>query len=331
MAPSQSLMPVMAGYRFPPVIRTPSSPYCQRWHRGGWHSWKHVSEGGFDRRRFRVAEVNEGIAKRFIAERHFLGTFPAARMSFGLLTDDDALASGLEVDGYALVGVAVLSVPMRADVLTRVFPDLEPYVQSVELGRLCLTDGVAPNGESWLLGQVWRQAAAQGVRGVVSFADPFPRSRIVTGTDPDGRVMERVETVSPGHVGIAYQGAGAVACGRSTARTLLYLPRHGAVLPERTLSKVRREESGHEAAERLLVRYGATPRTWGQAGQQWLHEALNAVGAVRVRHPGNFRYAWPIGTRAQRRRVHINLPATRYPKQATDLIAGAPVRPLDGW
>lgn len=324
MAPSDSPLPVMAGYRFPPVIRTPSSPYCQRWHRGGWHSWRHVSEGGFDRRRFQVVEIGEAIAKQWIAAMHYLGSYPAARMSFGLLTDDDSLATGLEVNGYALVGVAVLSIPMRAEVLTNVFPDLEPYTQSAELGRLALTDPCPPNSESWLLSQVWQQAAAKGMRGVVSFADPFPRSRTVITADQDGQNVTRVETISPGHVGIAYQAAGAIACGRSTARTLLYLPRHGAVLPERTLSKIRRQESGWEAAERLLTGYGARTRTSGKSGQQWLQEALNDLGAVRVRHPGNFRYAWPIGPRSQRRRVRINLPATRHPKPATDLLTAQP-------
>lgn len=62
-APSSPL-PVMAGYSYPPAVRTPTSQqFCQRWHPGGWHSWRHVSDGGFDRRRFRVAEIPEAIAR----------------------------------------------------------------------------------------------------------------------------------------------------------------------------------------------------------------------------------------------------------------------------
>lgn len=320
-APSSPL-PVMAGYSYPPAVRTPTSQqFCQRWHPGGWHSWRHVSDGGFDRRRFRVAEIPEAIAKAFIAQVHYLGSFPAARMSFGLFTDDDVLAvSGLEVDELALIGVAVLSVPMRAQVLTNVFPDLAPYEQTLELGRFALTDSPA-NAESFMLSQVWQLAAAQGLRGVVSFADPFPRSRTIIDVDETGEPRERVEQVSPGHVGIAYQAAGAIACGRSTARTLLYLPRHGAVLPERSLSKIRGQESGSEAAERLLVRYGATRRTIAQSSHEWLHEALHELGAIRVRHPGNFRYAWPIGSRSQRRQTRITPTPTRHPKPATDRMS----------
>lgn len=51
---------------------------------------------------------------------------------------------------------------------------------------------------------------------------------MITRTLPNGTASDVVETVSPGHVGSCYQGAGAIACGRSTART--HLPsssRHG--------------------------------------------------------------------------------------------------------
>jgi hypothetical protein len=43
---------------------------------------------------------------------------------------------------------------------------------------------------------VFRLAAARGVRGLVTFADPVPRWR-VTGSRP--------EMIKPGHVGIVYQ------------------------------------------------------------------------------------------------------------------------------
>lgn len=177
------------------------------------------------------------------------------------------------------------------------------------------------------LARVWRQAAAVGLRGIVSFADPLPRQRTTTRTLPDGTAAEVVETISPGHVGACYQGAGAIACGRSTARTLIYLPRHGTVLSERTLSKIRLQESGSAAAERHLVALGAAPRPISQDPRAWLRSALDDVGAVRLRHPGNFRYAWPIGTRRQRRGFTIAVPSTRNPKADTHRLPAPIVVP----
>lgn len=298
----------------------PASDHCQRW-ANGRHSWRHPSEGGFDPASYAVVPLHESIARPFVTRHHYAGTYPAGRLAFGLLTTDDRLAyDGTTVDGMALVGVAVLSVPMRADVLTNVFPDLDPYVESLELGRFVLTDTPA-NAESWMLGRVWDLAADAGVRGIVSFADPMPRRREVLDAAPDGTVTTRVETITPGHVGMIYQATNGYACGRSTARTLTYLPRHGLVVSDRTLSKVRAQERGCDAAERYLVGLGARVRPAGQAPRAWLRDALADLAAEKVRHPGNFRYAWTLGTRTQRRTTRIALPRTSYPKPDADLAA----------
>lgn len=305
-----------------PTAVLPTSPagaWSQRWAHGR-HSWRHPSEGGFDPAAFEVIELEEPTARGFVTRHHYSGTYPAARMAYGLVTTDDRLAvDQVVVAGRPLVGVAVLSVPMRASVLTNVFPDLEPYQESLELGRFVLTDTPA-NAESWMLSRVWRHAADAGVRGVVSFADPMPRSREVLDVDPDGKLTRRLEKISPGHVGVIYQALNARACGRSTARTLTYLPRHGTVLSARMLSKIRAQESGSESAERRLVALGAVPRRAGQDPRTWLKQALADLDAARVRHPGNFRYAWPLGDPASRRRIRITAPATRYPKPDTDLL-----------
>lgn len=300
---------------------SPESPYCQRW-RLGRHSWRHVSEGGFDAAQFDVQPIPELHARLLVRRHHYAGTLPATRFSWGLFTRDDRLVDDSTplLDGRGLVGVACLSVPMTSSVLTNVFPTLVPIAESLELGRLVLTDPVPANAESWFLTRVWRQAAAAGIRGIVSFADPLPRQRSIAHTLPDGSVTEVVETLSPGHVGACYQGAGAIACGRSTARTLVYLPRRGTVLSERTLSKIRLQESGSAAAERLLVTLGATPRRSSEDPRAWLRSALDDVGAIRLRHPGNFRYAWPIGTRRQRR-APIAIARTPNPKADTHRLA----------
>lgn len=290
----------------------------QRW-ANGQHSWRRQSDGGFDAASFHVAPIPEAVAKRFVIRHHYAASFPAARFSFGLTTTDDRLAvDDSRIDGRALVGVAVLSVPMSSAALTNVFPTLEPHQETVELGRLVLTDTPA-NAESWFLSQLFRQAADAGIRGVVSFSDPVARTRTII--EDEGR--QRTETVMPGHVGVCYQATNAIALGRSTARTLTYLPRHGLVLSDRMLQKIRAGERGSDAAERRLVALGARPRRAGQAARLWLPEALDQLDVARVRHPGNFRYAWPLGTPAQRRRTPIGLERTAFPKQRHDIISAS--------
>lgn len=187
-------------------------------------------------------------------------------------------------------------------------------VLTLELGRFVLHDDVPANAESWMLGQVWRLAADDGVRGVVSFADPVPRRRIVTDVI-DGSVVEREQVIMPGHVGLIYQATNGHACGRSTARTLVYVPRQGLVLSARTLQKIRQQERGSDAAEKQLVTWGARPRCAGENPTAWLKGALDDVGAVRMRHPGNYRYAWTLGRTRSERRTVIALPRTAYPKK----------------
>ena len=104
------------------------------------------------------------LSSRLTKHWHYSGTYVASRLRYGLW---ERLG--------ALVGVAVLSVPVQAAVLTRPFPELMPYAESLELGRFVLADRVSGNGESWFLAQVFRLAARDGIRGVVSFSDPVAR------------------------------------------------------------------------------------------------------------------------------------------------------------
>jgi hypothetical protein len=198
------------------------------------------------------------------------------------------------------VGLVVLSVPARAEVLTGVFPALAPYAESLELGRLVLADRVPANAESWALARVWELAARAGVRGVVSFSDPLPRRR------QDGAL------VFPGHAGVVYQAANATYLGRTAPRTLALLP-DGAVFSGRAASKVRGGERGHAYAERLLRRWGAPPRRPGEEPAAWLRAALAAAGVRRVRHPGLHRYAFALGP--ARRAVAVAGSRRPYPKR----------------
>lgn len=267
---------------------SPASDWCQRW-RDGRHHWRHRTEGGFDSRRYEVAALGERTARAFVEANHYSGSYPAARLRYGIYRAGN------------LQGVAVLSVPVQRAVLARPFPHLEPYYESLELGRFVLADEVPANGESWFLARVFELAAREGIRGVVSFADPVPR------LDLQGRV------VFPGHIGTIYQAVNACYTGRANPRTLLLLP-DGTVLSERALAKVRAQDRGHEYVERRLRTFGAGPRRTGEPADGWLRRALVEAGVRRLRHGGCHRYAFRLGNRSVRRSVMVGLQADRYPK-----------------
>ena len=87
----------------------------------------------------------------------------------------------------------------------------------------------------------------------------------------------------------------------------------GASLSARSAQKVRRGERGHRYVEQRLVDLGAPQPHDDRA--RWLAEALEAVGATSVRHPGCLRYAFVLGaTTTARRQVHVALEAEPYPK-----------------
>lgn len=263
--------------------------WCQRWQDRA-HSWRHKSEGGFNAALFDVQPIPETIARAYVQAHHYSGSYPAARLRYGLFEHAE------------LVGVAVLTVPVRREVLTGPFPNLEPYTESLELGRLVLADQVPANAESWFLARVFDLAAREGIRGVVSFSDPQPR-RTLAGT-----------LVMPGHVGTIYQASNATYLGRGRARSLLVLP-DATVLNDRALQKLKAGERGAEYVERLLASYGAPARAAGQSALAWLPIALDAIGLRRVAHQGNHRYAFVLGTARERRAVTLGLGHGPYPKQ----------------
>ena len=90
----------------------PASSLCQRWS-GGAHSWRRRREGGFDRKLYATYRVDKQVAKAFVERHHYLHSFVAERLSWGLY------------QGEELVGVAVFGVPSHPAVLTNVFPDLK--------------------------------------------------------------------------------------------------------------------------------------------------------------------------------------------------------------
>lgn len=148
---------------------------------------------------------------------------------------------------------------------------------------------------------MFAEAAAVGVRGVVAFADPVPR--LVDGT-----------VLFPGHVGVIYQASNAVFAGRSGARTKTLLP-DGTILNDRAQSKIRKRERGHEYVERQLMALGARTPAAGQDPAAWLRQALEDIGARRLRHRGCYRYLFAIGPRRRRLAAELERVAQPYPKR----------------
>jgi len=150
----------------------------------------------------------------------------------------------------------------------------------------------------------------------MSFSDPIPR-RAADGT-----------LVKPGHIGVIYQVTNAIYTGLSTARPQALLP-DGTVFDDRAAQKIRRQERGHDYAERRLIALGAQPIRAGEEPAVWLARALEEAGVRWVRHPGKHRYAFRLGaTRRARDQVHVAARPRPYPKAACgqlDLFAaGAP-------
>lgn len=255
----------------------------QRW-RAGRSSYRPASEP-IDPRRFEVAPIAEdSIARAFVLEHHYAGSYPAARFRFGLYRAGE------------LAGVAVFSVPMSNAVLTRVFPG--PALEKVELGRFVLLDDVGGNGETWFLARCFEALRGAGVRGVVSFSDPMPR-RSSAG------VM-----VFPGHIGTIYQAHNGRYTGRGRACLLRLLP-DGRVFSPRAAAKIRAGVRGWRYAAEMLERAGASRSPASgepEALRRWL--ALELPRVTRpVRHPGNHRYCWPLD-----RGQTVALPPLPFPK-----------------
>jgi hypothetical protein len=255
----------------------------QRWrHRRG--TYRPAGEP-FDARACDVARIpDDTTARSFIVEHHYSGSYPAALHRFGLY------------ERSALVGVAVYSMPMRAEVLRPFAAD-----DGVELGRLVLLDHVRANAESWFVARTFEHLRVEGVAGVVSFSDPEVR------TTAEGI------TAFVGHIGTVYQALNGCYTGRATPRTLRLLP-DGTVLSERTLQKIRARERGWQYAVEQLVAHGAAEPDGDL--RAWLASWLPRVTRTR-RHGGNHRYVFPL-SRAARRAVPASLP---YPKFDLELFA----------
>lgn len=259
------------------------SGWCQR-----THSWRHISEGGFNSRDYQLVNLSWKDAAAFMIEHHYSQSYASQKLRYGLVRRADD----------KLVGAATFGSPQSVEVLTNPLPELG-YKTAAEWNRLVLFDEVPANAESWFGTQALNDAREQGIKAVVTFADPVPR--------PDMGM--------PGHAGILYQAMNADYCGRATAGDLLVLP-DGSVLTRRAVQKVRAWEQGAGGVVRRFVAAGAPTPERGECGKAYLRRAKAAVRPRTVAHPGNHRFILRTGTARENKRIALGdgFEARAYPK-----------------
>lgn len=249
----------------------------QRW-RNGKSRFIPIREP-FNPREFEVAEIREAAAKEMILTHHYLKSFPASRRRFGLFLH------------AKLVGVAVFSQPTNNLTITNVF-NCQP-ADGLELGRFLLLDEIGFNAESWFLARC-REVLRREYVGVVMFSDD------------QCRLDERGEKVFAGHLGKIYASTGSTFLGRGTPRVLRLLP-DGTTFNDRTISKIRKNESGCQYAAGILERFGAAPLPEDPSERPaWLTLWLNRLTRP-LKHTGCLKYAWSFSKSVQL----VGLP---YPK-----------------
>lgn len=258
---------------------------------------------------YEVAPISRVEAKAFVLTHHYSGTCTTLRYQFGLFHRG------------TLVGVAVFSQPCNNAAITNWFPGVT-HLEGVELGRFVLLDEVPGNGETWFLARCFDLLKVTatppknwpddkpwtGIRGVLSFSDPMPR------TSQNG------DTVFGGHLGTIYQASNAAYLGRGRARTLRLLDVDGKVLNfnDRAASKIRKKEKGWDYSSQQLLRAGALelPSADPTAAEltAWLKVATAQV-TRKLRHQGNHRYVWVLDRKADRRLWKgIRKASSAYPK-----------------
>lgn len=226
------------------------------------------------------------ICKEMISRHHYSRRYPAAIRRVGMYDNENRL-----------LGVAVFCLCMPAFVSSCFFRyDLYGEMNSttvLELGRLVLLPEAPANAASWLLSRAFKALHAEGYQGIISLADPIPR------TDLQGI------TVFSGHAGKIYQALNGCYIGKGGKRTLRLLP-DGTVFSARAWQRVRAKERGWQASVDLLVGYGA-PRMEDENTREWLKRVIPMITRP-LYHTGNHRYIWHLDPRKHKDLLHGSLP-----------------------
>ncbi len=255
------------------------SDFEQRWRqrRACWVSRRQMC----DPRVLEATSISHTIAKGFVLEHHYSGSYPSVRCRVGIF------------ERGHLVGVATFGIPAGPRVLeawTGFGQD-----EAIELNRFVLLDEVGYNAESRALKLARRVLLEQlpDLKALLAFSDPVLRTSLGG------------EVTLPGHVGTIYQATNAAYRGRTGSRRLV-LDAQGRVLSPRLIQKIRQRQSGHVYATQKLIDSGAPPPREGEAPDAWLKRALGLFR--RIHHPGNHGYVWPLRPR------HEIVSCAAYPK-----------------
>lgn len=226
----------------------------------------------FDAAQYEVEEFfSDKEARAFIEQHHYLHSYPATRFRFRLKRRGET------------VGMAIFSVPVRSEVLTKHLPFA--VQECVELGRLFLLDSVERNGESWFLARCFHLLRQKGIRGVVAFADPGAH-----------------------HLGIIYQALNGVYVGQGKSSILLRRP-DGKALHSRTVQRVRQQKYGWRSTVATLSRLGLPWYRDGDDPSAWI-ALWTLANATKEKQPGKHKYLWAL----QKRDRRLLPPGLPYPK-----------------
>lgn len=269
---------------------------CQRWrnHRSLYRPSGEpidIDGGGYHAR-----IIPKVVAKDFVTEHHYSGSYVASRLNVGLIRDD-------KDGGHEVCGVAGFSVPMSQQVIPK-WLKCENQ-QGIDLGRFVLLDDVPANGETWFLAQSFNL-----------LKEELPMIDSVMATsDPIVRFNAAKEVVMPGHVGTIYQAHNGTYLGRTAKKTVVS-GEDGNVITARTISKVRNQEQGREYAYRKLLQAGVSPKLDTETWREFATRARLSMN--RIRHPGNHVYAWALGDNRRERkeiRNRIGSSVSNFPKE----------------
>jgi hypothetical protein len=243
-----------------------------------------------DPRAYSIDVIGHADAAAFVAQHHYLASYPAAQIAVGLFGR-----------GARLEGVAVFARPATDAVITAHTGFKDP-AQGTVLARLILTDSVPQNGESLFVSRAFRVLRRErpAIEAVVSYSDP-----------------------QTGHIGTVYQALSGAHRAVTRPRTVLRLG--GTTISGRTISKIRSLDCGHAGAIDQLVRSGLPAPGAAEHPAAWLERMQRERLLIRHRQDGLYAYCFEL-TREARRRGRA-LPRLPYPKV---LPVAHPVLPLFG-
>lgn len=230
-----------------------------------------------DPKAYSVDVIEHGMARAFIAQHHYLPSYPAARLAVGLFRSKAVLE-----------GVAVFAVPATDAVITR-HTGFDDPARGCVLARLILSDAVPQNGESFFVARAFKHLRRErpAIEAVVSYSDP-----------------------GAGHIGRVYCALSAAHRAVTKPRTVLRA--RGMTISGRTLSKIRLGEQGYAGAIERLVALGMPRPTPFEAPTAWLWRLERERHLVRHQQSGLYAYCFEL-TREARRRGRA-LPSLPYPK-----------------